>query len=53
MIISFGGDDTISGGNGEDAICAGYGDDTVDGGNGEDLVFGEQGDDTHRRRERR
>lgn len=49
-----GGNDTISGGDGEDRISGDginievqyHGDDTVSGGNGNDLIWGEGGSDT-------
>ncbi|WP_298256538.1 Hint domain-containing protein [uncultured Litoreibacter sp.] len=42
---TFGGDDTVTGGSGDDRIYLGEGEDVADGGTGQDQLFGEDGDD--------
>lgn len=40
------GDDTLSGGSGDDVLYGGGGDDSLKGGGGEDILYGGTGDDT-------
>ncbi|MCI3134482.1 calcium-binding protein, partial [Phenylobacterium aquaticum] len=40
------GDDTISGGDGNDWVRGGQGNDSVSGGAGDDLIYGDRGNDT-------
>jgi Bacterial Ig domain/Bacterial cadherin-like domain/RTX calcium-binding nonapeptide repeat (4 copies) len=46
LINGGGGDDTLSGGSGDDMINAGGGDDTIIGGEGDDTIRGGGGEDT-------
>ncbi len=43
---TYGGDDTVTGGAGDDRIYGGDGDDTISGGAGSDQIYGDADDDT-------
>ena len=45
IIMGYGGNDTIYGGNSGDCIVGGDGDDTLHGGNATDIIIGGTGDD--------
>lgn len=46
ILMGYGGDDTLVGGNGKDCLVGGDGNDTLSGGNGKDILLGGGGDDT-------
>jgi len=46
LILTFGGDDNVLAGKGNDTVMLGTGDDTVLGGQGHDVLMGEEGDDS-------
>jgi Ca2+-binding RTX toxin-like protein len=45
VILTFGADDYIRAGDGDDLICSGPGRDTIEGHGGDDIVYGEDGSD--------
>lgn len=46
VIVTFGGNDTVDAGDGNDTLCLGPGDNIGNGGRGRDKIFGEEDNDT-------
>ena len=45
ILMGYGGNDTLTGGNGKDCLVGGDGEDKLLGGNGKDILLGGEGDD--------